>query len=678
MLKSAAMMVLVVALTAGVEAQEARAGALEIGSATGQPGEVVSVPIYGTFTAPLVFLTIPFQFDADNLECLSYTLAGTVGEGQRMGIEFNNFEPGDAICGIGQTGAPVWERITFAPGERVFLGSLRFQVLATAVTGAASVTPVRRVPETAGTVNFSLRTEDGLGAPIYVPEPLIGGGVMVIAPSGPRPVGDFRCEQFLDRAVLSFTLTEAYDRIDVLRDGQVIASLSGPTTAFSDPLPGLGTITYGAKAWRGGRGSITVECVLESRPPAAPPITSLECAEGSLSWTLPMAYDRLFLYRDGQPIATLAGGEQSYHDPDPPASLALYAIVGELDGYRSPEVNCLDHGVWIYEVGDVLVPLGASRVTVPIFVTNARSAVAVSTCLEVDTARFKPRLGMKEALAGTVGYPEPEFFAGGPNGWPCGFPILSVIYDFNAPRNPEKYLPVGLRQHVMNFVLEPQGTFADGETFELPARAAVFTVSGAKSRYPDVVIPGMVRFGSGGLPAVGHLAARLAAPAGGGAAGGAKVVALTWQNAAEYEAIRIERNGAPLAEVPGGTMEFMDAAVSSGIFTYKVSAIVGGKASFPASAFLSTFTPPGTFLRGDANRDSRVDIADVVFILGALFYGGALSCRDAADSNDDGFADLTDAIHLLGFLFLGGEAPRAPGVAYPWFDPTPDGLGCEG
>ena len=68
---------------------------------------------------------------------------------------------------------------------------------------------------------------------------------------------------------------------------------------------------------------------------------------------------------------------------------------------------------------------------------------------------------------------------------------------------------------------------------------------------------------------------------------------------------------------------------------------------------------PQTYLRGDANLDSRLDLADPVRILAYLFEGGAaLPCRETADANTDGRVDLSDAIFLLRFLFGGGPAPE--------------------
>lgn len=85
---------------------------------------------------------------------------------------------------------------------------------------------------------------------------------------------------------------------------------------------------------------------------------------------------------------------------------------------------------------------------------------------------------------------------------------------------------------------------------------------------------------------------------------------------------------------------------------------------------------PEVFLRGDANDDSRVDIADAVYALRILFLGGTPTCFDAIDSNDDGRVDVADPIRLLVAMF--GDA--SAGIPEPWpqegLDPTVDELRC--
>ncbi len=84
-----------------------------------------------------------------------------------------------------------------------------------------------------------------------------------------------------------------------------------------------------------------------------------------------------------------------------------------------------------------------------------------------------------------------------------------------------------------------------------------------------------------------------------------------------------------------------------------------------------------TFVRGDVNADGKVDIADPIYLLSALFRNGSeLPCGKAADGNDDGTVDLPDAVALIEYFFSCGAAPPAP---FPECgeDQTADELGCD-
>jgi len=78
------------------------------------------------------------------------------------------------------------------------------------------------------------------------------------------------------------------------------------------------------------------------------------------------------------------------------------------------------------------------------------------------------------------------------------------------------------------------------------------------------------------------------------------------------------------------------------------------------------------FVRGDANGDGIVDVADGVAIAFVIYEGRALNCNDAADVNDDGVLDVADAIVILNEEDLIAEPTTKPGP-----DPTPDDLDCE-
>ncbi len=68
------------------------------------------------------------------------------------------------------------------------------------------------------------------------------------------------------------------------------------------------------------------------------------------------------------------------------------------------------------------------------------------------------------------------------------------------------------------------------------------------------------------------------------------------------------------------------------------------------------------FIRGDANTDGNVNLADVIDILMDLFQQpDATLCHSAADANNDATVDVADPTYLLGYYFLiGSPAPEEP------------------
>lgn len=106
--------------------------------------------------------------------------------------------------------------------------------------------------------------------------------------------------------------------------------------------------------------------------------------------------------------------------------------------------------------------------------------------------------------------------------------------------------------------------------------------------------------------------------------------------------------------------------------------IIGGLSEAPALVdgnitILPFSLPlPVFFVRGDADRDTQVNVADAIYILGFLFSEGRdFLCPDSADVNDNGSTDIADAVSLLSFLFTNGAAPPYP---FPsgGLDPTED------
>lgn len=78
-----------------------------------------------------------------------------------------------------------------------------------------------------------------------------------------------------------------------------------------------------------------------------------------------------------------------------------------------------------------------------------------------------------------------------------------------------------------------------------------------------------------------------------------------------------------------------------------------------------------TFIRGDANGNGQVDIADSIFILTYVTNGPNIpAILDSADVNDNGEVELTDAVFHLLAIFTGSVTIPAP-FPTPGTDTTP-------
>jgi len=145
--------------------------------------------------------------------------------------------------------------------------------------------------------------------------------------------------------------------------------------------------------------------------------------------------------------------------------------------------------------------------------------------------------------------------------------------------------------------------------------------------------------------------------------------------------------GAAITEVSGALSAYtVTVSTGTGVGTIRLDlTVIGAIVDGVGHALAGTYTvgehytivpPEPQFLRGDANTDFGVNIADGIFILDHLFaQGAAPSCRDTADANDDGTLNIADPIWLLGYLFSQGLPPPTPFGACG-VDPTPDPLDC--
>jgi hypothetical protein len=88
-------------------------------------------------------------------------------------------------------------------------------------------------------------------------------------------------------------------------------------------------------------------------------------------------------------------------------------------------------------------------------------------------------------------------------------------------------------------------------------------------------------------------------------------------------------------------------------------------------------TDEGPFIRGDSNRDGRVNISDPI-ATAMWFYRQAypMPCEKASDSDDDGKIDMADMLYTLYYLFTDHGTIIPPPYPASGMDPTPDDLPC--
>ncbi|MCK5127965.1 MAG: dockerin type I repeat-containing protein, partial [candidate division Zixibacteria bacterium] len=68
-----------------------------------------------------------------------------------------------------------------------------------------------------------------------------------------------------------------------------------------------------------------------------------------------------------------------------------------------------------------------------------------------------------------------------------------------------------------------------------------------------------------------------------------------------------------------------------------------------------------SFVCGDANGSSTIDVADAVFIINYAFKGGpAPDPLASGDANGSASVDVADAVYIINYAFKGGPAPNCP------------------
>ena len=119
---------------------------------------------------------------------------------------------------------------------------------------------------------------------------------------------------------------------------------------------------------------------------------------------------------------------------------------------------------------------------------------------------------------------------------------------------------------------------------------------------------------------------------------------------------------APMTLGESGTIDFVDSLNGPNGPPIDNILVVGEQSFGDFATFGATLLASGVgFVRGDCNDDALIDLADMIFLLNALFLGGEMpGCDAACDANSDRGANLADALFIGNYLFAMGPPPAAP------------------
>jgi len=156
----------------------------------------------------------------------------------------------------------------------------------------------------------------------------------------PNPVVMFQCDPISGGVLLSWTNTDTYHSIEVMRGTELMVTLPGGSNSYFDNQTTSGVVTYILTAIRDSVPSESRDCTAVI---PASPITDLICSGGAggntLTWTNNGIYDQIEVLRDGASIATIAGTESSYLDGAAAGGTSLYQLESQFSGITSEASN---------------------------------------------------------------------------------------------------------------------------------------------------------------------------------------------------------------------------------------------------------------------------------------------------------------------------------------------------
>jgi hypothetical protein len=506
------------------------------------------------------------------------------------------------------------------------------------------------------------------------------------------------------------TCGDGYQKIVILRNGMVIASLAGTATSFKDQVVGGGVFEYqvcGFTATDKGCAS----CTIDIPPGDVPPPQDFTCnmldvvlqpgdpdANGQpapapgdvlplpavvLKWANPLRYSGLVVSRDKAIIARLPGDAMVYRDIAPPEGLHVYGIQGFLaDNRASPVVTCeIVVGEIVPPVTDLVcgVEEKANPDTVDLAWKNGAEyrgivisrngeplAKLTGDSTSYQDSGLKPGTYLYAVVGVTLtGQSPPAFCMAEVAGPPAG----KLLYFSGGVlgADPAGNIPgaaIGSRitclattdedVQAWSFGVQSDPKFIVVKKYDLDDTVTMTFNGGAGPAFLSVKI----------LPAGLVMAAVIE--------DGSTPPVETLPPGSGHKLLNIEYASGPSgAEGEAYPVRYSNALGDPPV---QVFLVVNGFEVRPSTLPGLVSIPLQGFLRGDVDGNGSIDINDPVAVLNWLFLGGdSPKCMEAADANGTRDVNIADPVYLLSFLFLDGAPPPAP---FPECGQAPSPLGC--
>lgn len=471
------------------------------------------------------------------------------------------------------------------------------------------------------------------------------------------PVSNLTCSQSGLDVSLSWSNSQTYSSIEVIKDGTLVATLAGGETSFSDTAPGAGQYSYTLLAYALSQNSPPRSCAIQVSTVNA--VSSLTCVQFGedvqLSWDnnggiTGGVYDAIEVRRSGVLVAQLPGTATGYLDLAPGLGVSLYIVTAFIGADFSTPTSCTLN----------VAPTDATDLILDFF---ADDSGATDSALAIEESLVANGKSVNRILLGSV----------------TDLPGLNIdLNDFDR-------VWVELGTFPNNKVLTAAEGLALADFLTDGTGGSNLYMSGADTFFFD---PQTAIHGLNGVTAISDGSGIVANVRGmvGGVCDTTILELVIFDGEDDFVDRLSTTTGEEVLEVNVGGNTFVAgvfqpvgaaAIVSTSLELGGIGAPHDRRDLIGAYLDCLDLPPPPTFVRGDCNGDASLQIPDGIFLLNYLFaFGASPSCFKACDLDDNGSLQLGDPIYLLNYLFASGAAPPAP-FPTPGPDPTFDTLSCQ-